>query len=158
MRVRPTSNVGEVSEAQDARVVEQLMNEWNALRVTEEYRRIRFTSLRDEALARWNARGSHGTTESEFVSFRVSRGDMALREILELEEHSERAFQSCRRAMDDLSSLSEKERRRSLASLRATCHEAQRVAMRYRHSLVTTFQHEVEELLTYIDDRLEAAG
>jgi hypothetical protein len=147
-----------VNAPDETRNVEQLMREWDALRVTESYRRVTFTSQRDEVVARWSAYGPHGVAESDFVAFRLSRGEMALREILELEVHSDVLFAKCRADLEGLSPLGSRDRQRSLASIRDTCVDAVRVNMRYRHSLVTTFQHEVTELAVYIEDRLEAAG
>jgi len=144
--------------AGDARSVEQLMGEWESLRVTEAYRRTRFMAQRDDVVARWNARGPHGETQSEFVSFRLTRGDMALREILELEVRSDAAFEECRDRLRTLESLDPKESRRTLSSVRETCLDAVRVDMRYRHTLVTTLLHEVRELTSYIEERLAEAG
>ena len=146
------STPGETSD------VERLMLEWNALRVTEAYRRATFLTQRDTAVERWNSHGPHGATESEHVQFRLSRTEMALREIVELEESSDASFNRCRVEIDASASLAPKDRRKALSAIRDTCVDAQRVAMRYRHTLVTTFQHEVKELTTYIEDRLEEAG
>jgi len=140
------------------RSVEQLMSQWESVRLTEAYRRARFVAQRDAVMARWNDHVPRGGTESDFVTFRLSRGDMALREILELEGRSDAAFERCRAELASLTSLAPKEARRREASIRDTCGNALRVDMRYRHTLVTTLQHEVRDLVAYIEERLEEAG
>ena len=56
---------------------------------------------------------------------------------------------------DALSSLSEKGRQKAIARIHGVCADAIRVDMRYRTALLTTYQHEVKELVDYVDDRLE---
>ena len=147
-----------MTTADEARLVEQLMLEWNSRRVTEVYRRVTFTAQRDEIVARWNAHGPHGVAEADFVAFRISHGDMALREIVELEERSDITFAKCRSDMDNLASFEPKALQRALSRLADICRDAMRVDMRYQHSLATTFQHEVKDLIAYVENRLEEAG
>ena len=139
----------------ETRAVEQLMIDWNALRVTEGYRRVSFTRQRDEAMARWVAHGPHGETESHFIDFRTEHGALVLREVIELEERSDATYARCRNEIDALSSLSEKGRHKAIARIHGVCADAIRVDMRYRTALLTTYQHEVKELVDYIDERLE---
>lgn len=142
----------------ETRAVEQLMIDWNALRVTEGYRRVSFTRQGDEAMARWAARGPHGETETHFITFRTEHGAMVLREVIELEERSDVTYARCRHEIDTLSSLPERGRQKALRKIHEVCADAIRVDMRYRTALVTTYQHEVKELVDYIDERLEESG
>lgn len=147
-----------MSGTDEKRMVEQLMLEWDARRVTEAYRRTRFRAQRNDALERWTAHGPHAEVEERYVAFRVSHTDMVLAEIMELEVRADAAYDQCRTDLDAFDARTAKEQRRSLAKVRQTCEDALSVAMRYRHSLNTTLQHEVAELVTYIEDRIEAAG
>jgi hypothetical protein len=136
----------------DAGVVEQLMGEWNSLRVTEAYRRVHFTLLRDEAIVRWSESGPHDEIEVHFVEHRVSRGEHALGEVRELEDRSDVAFAQCRSDLDGVESLSKKDRERTITRVRDVASRALREEMRYRTALLGTLHHEVNELTTFVDD------
>ena len=145
--------------AQSPREVEQLIVEWNALRVTETYRRANFTVLRDRALGRWEHHGPHTEVDTHFVQYRVGRGAQALIEIVELEERSDLAFAACQSDFAAAANMSEKDRETTLSRIRDVSSRAIREDMRYRTTLLGTFRHEVNELVTFIDDRLaEIAG
>jgi hypothetical protein len=148
-------------ESVQQNVVEQLLSEWNALRVTEAYRRRNFTTLRDEALARWNARGPHNDSDQHFIEHRMSRGAQALAEALEMEERSDVMYASCVEDFDSVSSLDEKYRQKMLSKIQSVCQRAINEGMRYRTTVVSTFQYEVKELIEFVEERLreiDAAG
>jgi hypothetical protein len=136
----------------DVGVVEQLMVEWNSLRVTEAYRREHFTLLRDEAIIRWSEGGPHDEIAVHFVEHRVARGEHALDEVRELEDRSDAAYAQCRCDLDAVESLSKKDRERTLTRVGEVASRALREEMRYRTSLLGTFHHEVNELTTFVDD------
>jgi hypothetical protein len=138
----------------DAGVVEQLMGEWNSLRVTEAYRRVHFTLRRDEALVRWREGGPHDEIASHFVEHRFARGEQALGEVRELEDRSDVAFAQCRSDLDGAESLSKNDREKTLAQVRDVASRALREEMRYHTALMGTFHHEVNELTTFVDETL----
>ncbi|NNN08015.1 MAG: hypothetical protein HKL85_02335 [Acidimicrobiaceae bacterium] len=136
----------------DAIATEQLLVECNALRVTESYRRVHFTSLRDDAIARWRASGHHDTTSQHFVEHRVARGERALAEVLELEVHSDVAYAMCCTDLAERARLSAKDQKKTLADVADVASRAVREEMRYRTTLLGTLQYEVNELTMFIDD------
>jgi len=138
----------------DESVVEQLMSEWNSLRVTEAYRRVHFTLLRDEALARWQENDPHEENATHFVERRLARGESALAEIRELEDRSDRSYTLCRADMIDLPLLSQKDQKKTFAKIQDVASRAMRGEIRYRTTLLGTLHHEVNELTAFIDENL----
>ena len=138
----------------EVRAVEGLMNEWHSLRVTEAYRRVHFTLLRDDALARWNESSAHDSTTSHFVEHRVARVESALTEVLELEERSDGSFALCRADMTVVDQLAPRDQTTTIARVRDISSRALREEMRYRTTLLSTLHHEVNELARFIDEKL----
>ena len=136
----------------ETRVVEQLLVEWNALRVTESYRRASFTSLRDATIGRWRDNGPHDATSVHFVEHRVARGDRALAEVVELEERSDSAHAKCCADVAGLAHLSARDQETTLARVRDISSRALREEMRYRTTLLSTLQYEVNELVNFVDE------
>lgn len=134
--------------------VEHLLVEWNSLRVTEAYRRVHFTLLRDEVLSRWEQSGPHDRTAEHFVQHRRARAASALAEILDLEERSDASYVSCHAEMTTVARLSARERSRALAKIRGVVERALREEIRYRTTLVSTLHHEVNELSAFVDEKL----
>ena len=136
----------------EVRVVEQLLVEWNALRVTESYRRANFTSLRDAAIVRWRESGHRAAASVHFVEHRVARGDRALAEVVELEERSDSAYAKCCADVAGLARLSTRDQETTLARVRDISSRALREEMRYRTTLLSTLQYEVNELVNFVDE------
>jgi len=138
----------------ETRRVNELLVRWNALRMTEVYRRTRFTMQRDAALARWHASGLHRDELANFVDFRVSRGVTALSEAIEIEDHSSVSYAWCREQISTMEHRSEKEKIKLLAAIRDASENAIRRDMRYLATLTSTYQFEVKELEEFIDEQV----
>lgn len=142
----------------DWREVEQLLLQWNALRVTEIYRRTSFATQRDAVLARWDDLAPHTPVEEHFIEFRLARGVTALSEVIELEDRTTRTYEECRVDLERAATLEGKERTRALATVRDVATRAIRQDMRHLATLTSTYQYELDELVGFIDERASDAS
>jgi len=144
---------------EETRRVSELLVRWNALRITEVYRRTRFALQRDAALARWNASGLNTGELATFIDFRVSRGVTALSEAIEIDDRSSASYQWCQEQLAALPHMTEKESEKALGAIGAAGDTAIRRDMRYLATLTSTFQFEVKELEEFIDEQIaDSAG
>lgn len=137
----------------EVREVEELLARWNALRVTEIYRRTNFASQRDAAMARWASLEPHTPADEHFIDFRVSRGVTALAELMEFEDRTTRAYEECRVDLERAATLEGKDRAKRLTRLRDVAQRAIRQDMRHLATLTSTYQYELDELVDFIDER-----
>lgn len=130
-----------------------MLLQWNALRVTEVYRRTTFATQRDAVLARWNDLAPHTPADEHFIEFRLARGVTALFEVIELEDRTTQTYLECRADLERAATLEGKERARALAAIRDAATRAIRQDMRHLATLTSTYQYELDELVSFIDER-----
>lgn len=103
---------------------------------------------------RWNESGPHNEAAAHFIEHRIARGEHALVEVVELEEHSDLAYARCRADMAELSLLTKKDQKKALVRVRDIASRAVREELRYRTTLLSTLHHEVNELVAFADENI----